>query len=386
MAYSTPPARTALADTYPNPSNAVFRGGVGGLFDYTTGLLGPTGQPADALNAMSIAPVQNANLWINSDMARWQRNTASVADGAYGFDRIVSLCETGSLTLSQQAQPLNGIPYALRMTQPDASPKRMGCLQIIEANDCIAYRGGNMVFALKVRCSAATSIRVALVAWTGTADSPTRDVVNTWSSTNYTASNFFVANTSTIATAATAVSAAAWTDLVVSSASVGGVTAPSGMNNLYLVVWTDTAQAQNVTLDIATPRAGRGTVAPVWTPPSAATELARCLRYFYKFVAPAAASPIGTGFYYGTTTATAYHPLPVLMRTNPNATYGNTGSWTALSPGGAINLGSAAVGASTPVGLEISFAAAALGTSGWPVLARFGNLANFIQADAELGV
>jgi len=383
---ATPPARTALADTYPNPSNSVFRTGIGAFYDYCKGLLGSTGNPAEALDALSVGPVQNANLWINSGLSVWQRGATSVADGAYGFDRVVNLCETGSLTLSQLAQPLNGIPYALRMTQPDASPKRMGCVQIIEAADCLAYRGGNMVFALKVRCSAATSIRIALVAWTGTADSPTRDLVNTWSSTNYTASNFFVANTSTIATVATAVSAAAWTDLVVSSASVGGVTAPSGMNNLYLAVWTDTAQAQNVTLDIATPRAGRGTVAPVWTPPNGQSETQKCLRYFYKFNAPATGSPIGSGLYYGTTTASVYHQFAAPMRVNAVVSFGNTGSWVALASGGTINLGNASSGAATPYGVEVNFAAAASGTSGWPIIARFGNASNFIQADAELGV
>lgn len=280
MAYTAPPARTSLADTYPNPSNATFRTGVGTLHDYTTGLLGATGNPFEARDLLGIASAHNQNLWINSDMALVQWGVGTRADATYSADQTMTLCETGNLTTSQLAQPTDGIPYALRMLQPDASPKRMGCLQIVEAKNCLAYRGGKLVFAAKVRCSAAVTIRGALVAWTSTADSPTRDPINTWSSTNYTAGNFFVANTSPIAVGSQAVGAATWTDVTVSSASVGGVVAPSAMNNLYMLVWTDTAVAQNVTLDVSCVRAGTGTVSPLWTPPDAAAELARCQRYY----------------------------------------------------------------------------------------------------------
>lgn len=44
----TPPLRTELADTYPNPSNAVMRSGMGKFWDYVIGLLGTLGTAADA--------------------------------------------------------------------------------------------------------------------------------------------------------------------------------------------------------------------------------------------------------------------------------------------------------------------------------------------------
>lgn len=253
-----------------------------GLVSFTGGATfdGTAAQDLATLDSLNIASVQNANLWINSDLSINQRAAASTADGAYGFDRVVNLCDTGSTGLSLLSQPTDGIPYAMRVTQPDVAAKRFGFCQIVEARNCYAYRGKNLVLALKVRCSASTTIRCALVAWTSTADSPTRDVVNTWASTTYTAGNFFVANTSTIAVAAQAVTAATWTDMVVSSASPGGVVAPSTMNNLYMVVWTDSTQAQNVTLDASVVRCGQGTVAPLWTPPDGQAELSRMQRYY----------------------------------------------------------------------------------------------------------
>ena len=36
MAYTAPPAKTEISDTYPNPSNAVARAGFGTLWEYVT--------------------------------------------------------------------------------------------------------------------------------------------------------------------------------------------------------------------------------------------------------------------------------------------------------------------------------------------------------------
>lgn len=51
---ATPPARTEIADTYPNPSNAVARTGFGKLYDYVTGLLGATGAATEARLALGL--------------------------------------------------------------------------------------------------------------------------------------------------------------------------------------------------------------------------------------------------------------------------------------------------------------------------------------------
>lgn len=273
-----------------------------GLVSFTGGATfdGTATQDLATLNSLNIASAQMANLCINSDAAIWQLGAGTVADATHSFDRYVNLCDTGNVTVSQLSQPTNGVPYAMRQLQPDAAPKRIGYCQQFEAKDCLAYRGEQLVFAPKVRCSAATTIRVALVAWTSTLDSPPRDPINTWSSTTYTAGNFFIANTSTIAVGAVAVSAATWTDIPVSSVSAGGVIAPSSMNNLYVIVWTDTAVAQNVTLDSSMLRAGRGTEVPLWTPPNPALELVKCQRTYE------------TGFFTDTSYATA--GLAVLRR------------------------------------------------------------------------
>ncbi|OUM01676.1 hypothetical protein [Variovorax sp. JS1663] len=260
----------ATGGTYTGPVS--FAGGA--TFD------GTPAQDLATINSLGLASVHIDNLSINSDFAIAQRAMGSFADGVYGFDQVVNLSQTAATTLSQLAQPTDGIPFAMRITQSNAAAQRIGFAQIIEAKKCLAYRGSQLVFAPKLRCSIATTLRVALVAWTGTLDAPTRDVVNNWASTSYTAGNFFVASTLPIAVGAVALSANTWTDVPVSSVSPGGVVVPSTMNNLYLVVWSDSTLAQNVTLDASLLRAGKGTEIPLWTPPDPATEFAKCERYF----------------------------------------------------------------------------------------------------------
>ena len=68
MAYTAPPAKTEISDTYPNPSNAVARAGFGTLWEYVTGLLGLTGSPPAARTALGLV--------IGTDVQAYNANTA----------------------------------------------------------------------------------------------------------------------------------------------------------------------------------------------------------------------------------------------------------------------------------------------------------------------
>jgi hypothetical protein len=64
---SAPPALTELADTYPLPSNATFKGGITKFWNFALGLLGNTGNPAEARVALGIGPVISyRNLLVNA--------------------------------------------------------------------------------------------------------------------------------------------------------------------------------------------------------------------------------------------------------------------------------------------------------------------------------
>lgn len=136
---SAPPARTGLADTYPNPSNAVFRTAIGALWDYVTERLGMTGTAADARTALGIGPVISfRNLLINGNFAinqrvyvsgaatsganqytldRWRIPTAgqNATFGAAGPDRTVTFPASGGEQVIEGASIVGGV-YTLSWT------------------------------------------------------------------------------------------------------------------------------------------------------------------------------------------------------------------------------------------------------------------------------
>jgi len=71
---AAPPSRTELVDVYPNPSTGVFKGGIGKLYDFLIGLLGNTGNAAEARTALGVPAANDAALTGNPT-ATTQANT-----------------------------------------------------------------------------------------------------------------------------------------------------------------------------------------------------------------------------------------------------------------------------------------------------------------------
>lgn len=85
-----PPDLTELADTYPLPSNATFKAGITKFLNYAKGLLGSTGNAAEARDALGIGPAIsgrqkaiNGNFSVNQDGVS---GTVVLAAGVYGHD------------------------------------------------------------------------------------------------------------------------------------------------------------------------------------------------------------------------------------------------------------------------------------------------------------
>ena len=184
------------------------------------------------------------NRLLNGAFAINQRSLTSVADDAYCFDRFYILAQTGSVTVGALTDPETGRITGMRLTQPDASAKRIGIAQIVESADIRDLRSTAVAMAARVRCSGSQAIRMAILELTGTADTVTSDVVSTWTSTTYTAGNFFIAGVNVIALGATTPTAATWTDLTQITGTFG-----ASLNNAVVMVWAEGTLAQNATLD-----------------------------------------------------------------------------------------------------------------------------------------
>lgn len=285
---------TKLATTaYVDAAVTAGGGGVGGAFGFRNRVINPSGQ-------------------IN------QAGTGTAADGTYWFDQWVQLNQSNPVTPSQLTNVENGTPFMMRTTQSNASAQRFGILQPIESANCIDLRGQTVTLSARVGCSASTTLRYAIVEWTGTANSVTKDVVNDWTSGTFTTGNFFISTTTTIvATGSTALTAN-----TLATISLSG-TVSGSMNNLHVFFWTDSTQTQNVTLDIGKVQLEAAAAATPLAVRSIQEERNLAYRYFY--VTGSSGNSIGT--WLSTTSAFMVGALPVPMRiTSPTASIFGGGS------------------------------------------------------------
>lgn len=275
------PTRTDISGT---PSNATAKTALTALFDFAAQRLAAGTSGAGAASAAELQLARDSlqiplrNYLHNPDGAVYQRTIAATADDVYAHDRWYVLTETASVTPSQVSNPEDGYRYAARLTQSQSSSQRMGRAQIVEGIDTSALRGKTVTVGGRFKLSAAQTLRYALLAWTGTEDAVTSDVVNSWSNGTFTTGQFFNSTTlSLIATGSTALSAA-----TAATCSVSG-TVPSNATNLIFVYWTEAVAAQNVTLDSWAQRLVESSFLAEGIRRTPQEELAICMR-FYEYL------------------------------------------------------------------------------------------------------
>jgi hypothetical protein len=191
---------------------------------------------------------QHKGLCINPFGGIVQRGSCiTVADGAYGPDGWVGLNETGDLTSASATNVADGLPFMMRWTNPDVGAKKLGAVSFIGSTESIALRSRLVTMMANLRSTAAITVNYAILEWTGTANTPTRDVVNDWADAVLAPGDFFIATTTNVLA----------TGSVALSANTNKITDPlyahvgSSCNNLAMVFWTDTALAQNGYLQLA---------------------------------------------------------------------------------------------------------------------------------------
>jgi len=272
-------AATALWRQVGGPSGA---GGAGTVTSISPGAGLQNAGTTAAITSSGMLSLDGAfgfrNRVINPSGQIAQITPGSTADGAYtGFDQWLALTQTGAVAASQVTTAENGTPYMIRLTQSQASAQRFGLIQPLEAANVLDLRGKSVTLSARVRMSVSTTLRYAIVEWTGTSDSVTKDVVNDWTNATFTPSNFFISTTTTIV----ATGSVALTANALASISLTG-TVSGSMNNLHVFFWTDSTQAQNVTLDISKVQLEQGLQATPLAFRSFANELNLCQRYYEK--------------------------------------------------------------------------------------------------------
>jgi hypothetical protein len=321
-------------------------------------LTAATGDPEDLTigngfysSGTTISAIGVTNLLINGCFRLNQRAAATNADDTYSHDRWNILTQTGTVATSTQTLVENGTANMMRITQSPASAQRFGVEQIVEAANTYPLRGQAVTLSARVRMSATTTLRYAILEWTGTADTVTSDVVNDWTSGTFTAGNFFLGSSLTItATGNTALSANTLTSVSLST------TLGSSTNNVIVLFWTDSTQAQNVTLDVGKAQLEKGSVASEFERISIDDTYSRCLRYFFYPTVFGA-----TGYSNSSTSAvrvTGQFPVP--MRVVPTLTVSSVGFYD----GGTVTSSTVATSYCTTTAMQADFTTSAGLTSG----------------------
>jgi len=268
---------------------------VDGAFGFRNRLINPTGQIA-------------------------QIAVGSQTDATYDFDQWLTLTQTAAVTVSQVTNAEDGTPFMMRSLQAQATAQRFGRIQWIESANCIDLRGKTVTLSARARMSASTTLRFAIVEWTGTADTITKDVVNDWTSGTFTAGNFFNSTTLTISAAG---SQALTANTIASVSLTANIS--SSANNVAIIFWTDSAQAQNVTLDIGRVQHEIGASATqfAWRP--YATELMLCQRYLNVIAPGVTGANVASGGVSGTI---GYFPVlwPTMFKV-PTVTLSANADW-----------------------------------------------------------
>jgi len=248
-----------------------------------------TGLPLSGLvNDVRDEYLSKCNLLIG-DMRYWQLGGVSSAvtlvnDTHQSADRWNSLIQgTGPTFQRQSASTGFTSQYVGRLTS-GGTTNRGGLSHMLRADETICRRGQALKFSIRVRAnknagSGSIDVRYAVLEWTGTANAIVSDVVNSWTSSTYTAGNFFKSTTmNVLATGMTsfAHNTAAQATLDV---NVG-----ASANNLIAFFWLEDVPAHaSDYIDVGEVGLYPGNVAPVtWRDPDAGESLRRCQKHVCK--------------------------------------------------------------------------------------------------------
>lgn len=148
------------------------------------------------------------NLLLNGDFSQWYRQSTgavATADDDYFAPKWYTLIQGANSTVRQETSVTSSTRDAdtgCRLTS-GGTTNRFGIAQIVEARPSWTLQGRDAIFqvAMKANLNAGSGnidVRIAILEWTGTADSVTSEVVNDWTSSDYTAGNFFASSNLTV--------------------------------------------------------------------------------------------------------------------------------------------------------------------------------------------
>lgn len=215
-------------------------------------------------------------------------------------------------------------PFARYLKFANGGTVYGGIVQFLSSGDTIPLRGLPVSISADLWGTNITTLRMAVIVWTSTADTITSDVVGVWGAGNPT----LATNWAYIGTPA---------DITITTTrtrfSVANLTVPTNANNIGLFIWLPGQEASGDFFNVARAKLEKGTVATEFAAPNFGEELRRVQRLYFKSfpMATAPAQNAGTAgaFRYVALAAGAIaiispsYTYPTTMRAAPTVTLYN---------------------------------------------------------------
>ena len=240
---------------------------------------------ADLGGSASAGGITGVNALINGQFAVAQKGTSFVAgannDTHHTLDRWKLFSDGNDIvdvTQETTTVPTNR-QFAIALDVETAN-KKFGIAQIIEQKNCVNLIGETVTLSFQAKVSATTNldnVKAAIIAWDGTADEPTNDMISAWGveGTNPTlATNFTYENTPANLNLTTSYATYSVT------ASIDTASA----KNIIVFIWSDvttTSAGEFLYVTDVKLEAGQ-TATPFEHHEGIATTLVKCQRYYQK--------------------------------------------------------------------------------------------------------
>jgi hypothetical protein len=208
---------------------------------------------------------------------------------------------------------------------------KFGVAQIIENINCADLQGQTVTVSFQAKVSATTkldNVKCAIVAWSGTADSVTSDIISAWEAegTNPT----LIANATYENTPANLNVTTDWATYTVSAPIDTAST-----NNVIVFIWSDvTDTTAGDFLYLAGVQLEAGSVATPFERRPYGQELLLCQRYFQQRGGNSADERFAIGFSYTSTQGRFIYFARVVMRSSPTLSISAAGDFRIERQGG----------------------------------------------------
>ena len=262
------------------------------------------------------------NRIINGGMDIAQRGNTFTSTGSannddvYVLDRFYILSDgNDAIDVTQTTTVPTGAKFSIGL-DVETTNKKFGIAQIIENANCFDAIGGAVTLSFQAKVSSTTkldNIKCAIVAWSGTADSVTSDIISAWGAegTNPT----LIANATYENTPA---NLNVTTNFATYSVTANVDTAST--KNIIVFIWSDvTDTTAGDFLYITNIQLERGSTATSFDYRPFGTELALAQRYYFRINPRIGTGDMATGWNATTTTTRTAFYFPVTMRTAPTA-------------------------------------------------------------------